>query len=450
MKKLVLMLALMIFWSGVFGKVKGVEAACSRQVRMDLNSDGIINTSEKKTVEGFSSGESVCDYKSKDDNLNITLAGSETAGIRYICNNDGTTWRDESCNASQVCIDTIDGDGKHAASCKYTDDVTCGVVDVEGKSVTLKINYGVCIDSNNYGICSSDGTIKYGQPCPDGGSCSPKSSGGWVSDTRKFNYNQYALYECTGSCEKYGVTVPEGEQKCFENEILFQKKIQVEECKKGKLEVVDTCDTGESCLEYRETKKVECHSESLSDMCTKLDDGSESSRQTIAGRQVCDGDKLLTCEAEKIPTFTTKDCSLEGKQCYEYASENKAECLTATEAGEKGEGVLVSDTVESKTSIYNPLCDGDKGINTAFGCIPYDATGFAGKFLQILFGIAGGIAFLLMVYGFILVATSSGDEKKLQAAKETITSAITGLLISILALFLFRLIVINILKIPLN
>lgn len=87
-------------------------------------------------------------------------------------------------------------------------------------------------------------------------------------------------------------------------------------------------------------------------------------------------------------------------------------------------------------------------INTALGCVPYTVNGFSSWLLQILFGIAGGIAFLLMVYGFILIATSSGDEKKVQAAKETITSAITGLLVSIFALFLFRLIAVDILKIP--
>jgi glucose uptake protein GlcU len=68
--------------------------------------------------------------------------------------------------------------------------------------------------------------------------------------------------------------------------------------------------------------------------------------------------------------------------------------------------------------------------------------------MNILFGIAGGISFLLMIYGFILVGTSNGDDKKLQGAKETITSAITGLLVSIFALFIFRLIAVDILKIP--
>ena len=87
-------------------------------------------------------------------------------------------------------------------------------------------------------------------------------------------------------------------------------------------------------------------------------------------------------------------------------------------------------------------------VDTALGCVPYTVNGFSTWLLQILFGIAGGIAFLLRVYGFILIATSSGDEKKVQAAKETITSAITGLLVSIFALFLFRLIAVDILKIP--
>ncbi|HOR01804.1 MAG TPA: hypothetical protein PKZ92_00920 [Candidatus Woesebacteria bacterium] len=87
-------------------------------------------------------------------------------------------------------------------------------------------------------------------------------------------------------------------------------------------------------------------------------------------------------------------------------------------------------------------------VETALGCVPYTTEGFTVWLLKILFGISGGIAFLLMVYGFILMATSAGDEKKVQGAKETITSAITGLLVSIFALFIFRLIAIDILQIP--
>lgn len=87
-------------------------------------------------------------------------------------------------------------------------------------------------------------------------------------------------------------------------------------------------------------------------------------------------------------------------------------------------------------------------VYTALGCVPVRMGDFVTWLLPYLFGIAGGIAFLLMVYGFILMATSQGDPKVVQGAKETITSAITGLLISIFALFLLRLIAVNILHIP--
>lgn len=108
------------------------------------------------------------------------------------------------------------------------------------------------------------------------------------------------------------------------------------------------------------------------------------------------------------------------------------------------------DNYSSEEYTKFSYCDisGDKGISTALGCIPFEAKAFSAWLIGILFGISGGIALLLMVYGFILVATSSGDEKKLQGAKETITSAITGLLVSIFALLIFRLIAVNILHIP--
>jgi len=93
-------------------------------------------------------------------------------------------------------------------------------------------------------------------------------------------------------------------------------------------------------------------------------------------------------------------------------------------------------------------CEQYKEINTALGCVPLDFTAFMEWLLPILFGFFGGIAFILMVYGFILMGTSSGDEKKVQAAKETITSAIIGLVVSISALFILKLIAVDILQIP--
>ena len=87
-------------------------------------------------------------------------------------------------------------------------------------------------------------------------------------------------------------------------------------------------------------------------------------------------------------------------------------------------------------------------INTALGCVPVETGAFVGWLSTWVFGIAGGISFLMMVYGFFLMATSSGDPKAVAGAQETITSAIFGLLLCIFGMFVLRLIALNILQIP--
>ena len=101
---------------------------------------------------------------------------------------------------------------------------------------------------------------------------------------------------------------------------------------------------------------------------------------------------------------------------------------------------------------YDPSCTPNgfppPGVQTALGCIPVQTNLFVQWLLPYLFGIAGGISFLLMVSGFIQMTMSSGDPKAVQAAQETVTSAIIGLIVSIFALFLLRLIAVDILHIP--
>jgi hypothetical protein len=109
---------------------------------------------------------------------------------------------------------------------------------------------------------------------------------------------------------------------------------------------------------------------------------------------------------------------------------------------------VVSPVMAQTGSYCTPAGSSNPTVNTALGCIPVNFAGFVGWLLPKMFGIAGGIAFLLMVYGFVLMTMSGGDPKKVAGAQETVTSAITGLLMSIFALFLLRLIGQGILKIP--
>lgn len=100
----------------------------------------------------------------------------------------------------------------------------------------------------------------------------------------------------------------------------------------------------------------------------------------------------------------------------------------------------------------NGFCGNDMSnnpmVDTALGCIPVKFDAMVEWILPNLFSVAGGISFLLMIYGFILWATSEGDPKKVQAAQETVTSSIKGLLFCIFGLFIMKLIVADIIKIP--
>jgi len=89
------------------------------------------------------------------------------------------------------------------------------------------------------------------------------------------------------------------------------------------------------------------------------------------------------------------------------------------------------------------------GIMTALGCIPTkDTTQFVGWILGSAIKIAGGIAFLLIIFGAIKVLTSSGNPEAVKAGQEMITSALMGLLFIIFSLFLLELIGVKILQIP--
>lgn len=93
-------------------------------------------------------------------------------------------------------------------------------------------------------------------------------------------------------------------------------------------------------------------------------------------------------------------------------------------------------------------CGSETEVDTAIGCIPTDFGGLFTKFFSLGIGIAGGIAFLLILFGGFQILTSAGNPEQLAAGKELVTSAITGLLMIIFSVFLLRVIGVDILGIP--
>jgi hypothetical protein len=82
---------------------------------------------------------------------------------------------------------------------------------------------------------------------------------------------------------------------------------------------------------------------------------------------------------------------------------------------------------------------------TAFGPIPVNLKGFSTQILSVATGIAGGIAFILMVIGAIRILTSQGDPKNVAGGREMIVAAVAGLLFLIFSVILLRFVGINLL-----
>lgn len=85
---------------------------------------------------------------------------------------------------------------------------------------------------------------------------------------------------------------------------------------------------------------------------------------------------------------------------------------------------------------------------TVIGCISTESNLFVKSLLTIVFAAAGGIAFLSVLAGSATVLTSSGDPERIQSGKDTITSALFGMLLIIFSVFLLRVVGLDILHIP--
>lgn len=143
----------------------------------------------------------------------------------------------------------------------------------------------------------------------------------------------------------------------------------------------------------------------------------------------CDGfsspdlckDQTSTCLLGPMPTINPNPDTKVKKIC-EFAGSKQPECEACMGAGDKAW--------------------------TAIGCIDTKPDLFIKKFITFGAGLAGGIAFLLILFGGFQVMTSTGNPEKLNAGKELVVSAITGLLLVIFSIFLLKIIGYNILGIP--
>lgn len=100
-------------------------------------------------------------------------------------------------------------------------------------------------------------------------------------------------------------------------------------------------------------------------------------------------------------------------------------------------------TAKSKTSGQFDI--NSNTVKTEFGDIPRDPVELATVVLRIALGAAGGLAFLLMIYGSLRLIFASGNPENVQHGREILTAAIIGLLVIIFSTFILQLVGISIL-----
>lgn len=95
-------------------------------------------------------------------------------------------------------------------------------------------------------------------------------------------------------------------------------------------------------------------------------------------------------------------------------------------------------------------CFKDGGIYTSIGCISdiSNIQSLVTTVFNVGLGLAGGFAFMCIIYAAFLLQTSGGSPDRIKRSKELMTSCITGLLLIIFSIFILRLIGVQILKIP--
>lgn len=76
----------------------------------------------------------------------------------------------------------------------------------------------------------------------------------------------------------------------------------------------------------------------------------------------------------------------------------------------------------------------DAVVDHGFKCLE----GITYNVLQVALGLAGVGLFLMLLVGGLRYITSGGDEKSIDSAKKTLTAALTGFLLVILAYFILK------------
>lgn len=424
-RKMLVMVMLAVFGMIFSSSVEAVT--CGKYLGVE-QSDGTVKfNGEWREV---SEGQTICDIEYETSTY---ASGSYDALLK--CGSDGQFTNIRGDWQTCYCVDNKDG----AAYCEEKSNRECQSSNGDNTAATLTHGETGCMGFQDYGSCNGfTGNMEYKGKCPDGQYC---------QDTYYWFFGEVNYYTCQkATCQRDNVTANKGDIKCVDGDKY--------KCN----------DTGGNFSLEEDCKDMGCTDDSVNGATCNV--GTECRRIQGTGgdadveigtaavnRSICYNDQVYKCETAPYFEFV-KDCAADGTVCYTKEGEADAACAPKEEV-DNMTGVISTTTTTSSSSetimdSSDFLCtvDGGQGTSTALGCVPVEMSKFVPWLLGWLFGVAGGIAFLMMAYGFILIATSGGDEKKVQGARETITAAVVGLIVCIFAVFILKLVAVNILNIP--
>lgn len=143
------------------------------------------------------------------------------------------------------------------------------------------------------------------------------------------------------------------------------------------------------------------------------------------------------------------DCRNVSASGLSYCCDSVNECPNDTLPPGTDTGANICNFAGDKRGECISTCMGDgKGVWSSIGCIPTEPSALIAKVITFGIGIAGGIAFLLILFGGFQILTSAGNPEQLNAGRELITSAISGLLLIVFSVFVLRIIGVDILGLP--
>ncbi len=139
------------------------------------------------------------------------------------------------------------------------------------------------------------------------------------------------------------------------------------------------------------------------------------------------------------------------KQC--KTLDKKYLCLTDPQETDPDKRGRLICRLPEKGEGYNP-CKSDSEGNTPFKCqtaigeISTSPGGFIKSVLVLILSLSGGIIILLIIMNGYKLMISQGDPEKVKEARESITSAIAGLLLIIFSIVILQFITVDVLHLP--